>query len=374
MTSSRCYGNKISKQMLRQSQIAHKIIELNKWIMIKKIAFLAVLLLLTFTLFFCNKPEIDKFTIAFYNVENLFDTINDAGVRDGDFTPESKLNWDSDKYRAKLESIARVLTTIDPGDLPAIIGMAEIENGGVLKDLINRTDLSSGKYRFVHYQSPDERGIDVALLYRRDYFKPVYSKAYGLHFPFDEDDRTRDMLYVKGVTALKDTFHIMVDHWPSRSGGQERSDPKRRFAASVVRNVADSIFSTNKQANIIIMGDLNDNPTDVSVAEILKAKRPENIIRYNELYNLALEKFENGEGTLYWRSWDLFDQIIVSGNILDDKTQLKLDPKEIQILKEDWMLFQRDDGVKVPSRTAGRNAYYGGYSDHLPVYITMKAE
>lgn len=342
--------------------------------MIKKITFFSALLILTSTLFFCNRPEIDKFTIAFYNVENLFDTINDDGVRDGDFTPEAKLNWNSVKYRAKLESIAKVLSTIGQEELPAIIGMAEIENSGVLNDLINKTNLSSGKYEYVHYESPDERGIDVALLYRKDYFTPVYSKAYGLYFPFDEDDRSRDMLYVKGVTALKDTFHIMVDHWPSRSGGQEKSDPKRRFAASVVRNVVDSIFKMNKQANIIIMGDLNDNPTDVSVAEILKAKKPGNVTKHDELYNLALTKFENGEGTLYWRSWDLFDQMIVSGNILDDNTQLKLNPEEIQILKEDWMLFQRDDGVKVPSRTAGRNAYYGGYSDHLPVYITLKAE
>jgi hypothetical protein len=120
------------------------------------------------------------------------------------------------------------------------------------------------------------------------------------------------------------------------------------------------------------MGDLNDNPTDASVAEILKAQKPGNISKHDELYNLALPNFERGEGTLYWRSWDLFDQIIVSGSFLDDNNKLKLDPKELRILKEDWMLFQRDDGVKVPSRTAGRSAYYGGYSDHLPVYITLR--
>lgn len=342
--------------------------------MIKKTTFSAIVIVLTFTLFYCNRPDINKFTIAFYNVENLFDTINDEGVRDGGFTPESKLNWNSEKYQRKLESIAKVMSAIDGQDLPAIIGLAEIENAGVLKDLINKTNLSTGKYQFTHYQSPDERGIDVALLYREDYFKPLFSKAYGVHFPFDEDDRTRDMLYVKGVTALKDTLHIMVDHWPSRYGGKEKSEPKRKFVASVVRKVVDSIFNTNQQANIIIMGDLNDNPVDASVSEILKAKKPGNIIRHNELYNLALSKFENGEGTLYWKSWDLFDQVIVSGNILDDNMKLNLDPREIQIVKEDWMLFQRDDGVKVPSRTAGRNSYYGGYSDHLPVYIMFKAD
>jgi exonuclease III len=340
--------------------------------MIKKTMFPGVLLVLAFTLLYCDKPDIKKFTIAFYNVENLFDTINNQGNRDGEFTPENKLNWNTEKYQHKLNGIAKVLAAIGQEDLPAIVGLAEIENSGVLQDLIDKTSLSEGKYQFVHYESPDERGIDVALLYRKDYFKPLYSKAYELKFPFDVNDRTRDMLYIKGVTALKDTLHVMVDHWPSRSGGQEESDPKRRFAASFVRSVVDSIFDTNKQANIIIMGDLNDNPTDYSVAEILNAEKPGNISKHNTLYNLALPNFERGEGTLYWRSWDLFDQIIVSGNILDDNNNLKLDQKEIQILKEDWLLFTKDNGVKVPSRTAGRDAYYGGYSDHLPVYVTLR--
>jgi predicted extracellular nuclease len=337
----------------------------------KKPVFYLVLAVITLTFSCCKKSDISEFKVAFYNVENLFDTINDPGVNDGSFTPQSALNWNTYKYGHKLEGIAKVLTALGDGELPVVVGLAEVENERVLNDLVRQPALKKGGYRYVHYESPDERGIDVALLYRSDYFEPLYSRAYPVRFPFDTSDRTRDLLYVKGVAATGDTLHIMIDHWPSRYGGKEKSAPKRNFTASLVRDVVDSVFKTNSRSNIIIMGDLNDNPTDESVTKILKAMKPGNLTKYDELYNLALPEYEKGKGTLYWKSWDLFDQIIVSGNILSGNMRLKLDPEKEQILKEDWMLYQRDDGVKVPSRTAGRKAYYGGYSDHLPVYINF---
>ncbi len=339
----------------------------------KKLFFYSAVALIAIVFSCCKKTEIKKFRVAFYNVENLFDTINDPGVNDGSFTPESKLHWNTYKYEHKLSGIAKVLTTLGDGELPVVVGLAEIENDRVLHDLIEKTSLKDGGYRFIHYESPDERGIDVALLYRYDYFEPLFSRTYPVHFPFDTADRTRDLLYVKGVAFSGDTLHFLIDHWPSRYGGKEKSAPKRNFAASLVRRIVDSIFTTNIRANIIVMGDLNDNPTDESLTQILKTLKPGNITRYGELYNLALPEYEKGKGTLYWKSWDLFDQIIVSGNILEGNMNLKLDPEKEQILKKDWMLYSRDDGVKVPSRTAGRNAYYGGYSDHLPVYITLGA-
>lgn len=320
----------------------------------------------------CSDKAPKKFNIAFYNVENLFDTINDEGVRDEGFTPQSAINWDSEKYFKKLNDIARVLSVIDSTNLPVIVGLAEVENQGVLNDLVSKTKLKGGKYSIVHFESPDERGIDVALLYRGQYFTPIHSKPHPLSFDFDKEDKTRDMLYFKGIIANHDTLHIMVDHWPSRSGGQEKSDPKRRAAAANVKRVSDSILRINPNANIIIMGDFNDNPDNASMQEILKAKPLHSKISKGNLYNLALKKFENGEGTLYWKSWDLFDQIIVSGNVIEGNNQYKLNPHDIQIVKEDWMLFARKDGVKVPNRTAGRNDYYGGYSDHLPVYISFE--
>lgn len=317
----------------------------------------------------CKNKLPDHFTLAFYNVENLFDTINDEGIRDGDFTPEGAIVWDNAKYTTKLNHIARVLSAIDSVDLPALIGLAEVENLGVLKDLTTKTKLNAGNYNIIHFDSPDERGIDVALLYRQDLFRPLHARPYPLTFDFDKDDRTRDMLYVKGIAGEHDTLHLLINHWPSRSGGKEESDPKRQAAAVSARLVVDSILSFNPGANIIIMGDLNDNPTDSNVALTLNAKRVDGIINSEDIYNLAIRPFENGEGTLYYRSWDLFDQIIVSGNILEGNTQYKLSSDDIQILKEDWMLYKNRSGVKVPNRTAGRTEYYGGYSDHLPVYI-----
>ncbi len=327
------------------------------------------LLILVSLLVGCRQKAPKNFKVVFYNVENLFDTKNDEGIRDGDFTPEGNIVWDQEKYNKKLNDIARVISTIDSVNLPVIIGLAEVENLGVLKDLTTKTRLNNGNYNIIHFESPDERGIDVALLYRQEMFTPLHARPYPLTFDFDKDDRTRDMLYVKGIAGKNDTLHIMIDHWPSRSGGKEKSDPKRMAAAQSMRSVVDSIFRFNANANIMIMGDLNDNPTDDNVYKTLHAKRLSETIDQGSLYNLAIRKFENGEGTLYWRSWDLFDQIIVSGNVLEGNNKYRLSSKDIGILKEDWMLYERRDGTKVPNRTAGRNDYYGGYSDHLPVFI-----
>jgi len=317
----------------------------------------------------CKQNIPDNFTIAFYNVENLYDTKNDEGIRDGDFTPEGTIVWDDQKYTKKLNDLARVLSTIDSVDLPALIGLAEVENLGVLKDLTSKTKLSAGNYEIVHFDSPDERGIDVALLFRHEFFTPLHARPYPLTFDFDKDDRTRDMLYVKGLAGNHDTLHLLINHWPSRSGGKDGSDPKRKAAAACARMVVDSIYRFNREANIIIMGDFNDNPTDNNVLVTLDAKRVNGEIKQDEIYNLSIRKFEDGEGTLYYRSWDLFDQIIVSGNILQGNTHYKLSTNNIQILKEDWMLYKNRSGVKVPNRTAGRSDYYGGFSDHLPVFI-----
>lgn len=338
----------------------------------RKLFFFAAVLFSGFLLNSCQQKTPESFKVVFYNVENLFDTINDEGVRDGGFTPEGKIVWDGEKYTKKLNDLAKVISAIDSINLPVIIGLSEVENLGVLKDLTTKTRLSEGDYDIIHFDSPDERGIDVALLYRRGLFSPLHARPYPLTFNFDKDDKTRDMLYVKGVAGNKDTLHIMVNHWPSRSGGKEKSDPKRKAAAESVRSVADSILRFNANANIIIMGDLNDNPTDANVLKTLNAKRLSESIDPGSLYNLSIRRFENGEGTLYWRSWDLFDQMIVSGNILEGENNFKLTSKDIGIFKKDWMLYERRDGTKVPNRTAGRSDYYGGYSDHLPVFIEFE--
>lgn len=335
---------------------------------------LTVLIVATACIFFvngCNNSEINNFKVAFYNVENLFDTLNTEGSRDGEYTPASELKWDTKKYMLKIENTAKVLKSIDSANPPAIIGLCEIENRLVLEDLINNHQLRDAGYAIVHHESPDERGIDVALLYRSKFFKVLTDKTYKVKFPENPRDRTRDLLYVKGVTPFRDTFHVLVDHWSSRAGGEEKSINKRKYSASLVKKVTDSIFSMNQNANIIFMGDLNDNPTDKSVKMVLQAKAPSNNPKPATLYNLALPEFEKGEGTLYYRSWDFFDQIMVSGNILDGKTAIKIKPTEIHVFKPDWLLFKKRNGNVIPNRTGGDKNYTGGYSDHLPVYINF---
>jgi len=318
-----------------------------------------------------SQQEFRNFKVAFYNVENLFDTINQDGSRDGEFTPQSELKWNTEKYNKKIENTAKVLWSIDSLNPPAIIGLCEVENRLVLEDLVKNHYLRDAGYAIVHHESPDERGIDVAVLYRSGFFKIISDKKFVVNSPDNKRDHTRDLLYVKGVTANSDTLHLLVDHWASRLGGTEKSDKKRKFSARLVKKVTDSIFKTNQNPNIIFMGDLNDNPTDSSVAVSLKAKKPVNKPNNNSLYNLALQPFQRGEGTLFYKGWNLFDQIIVSGNILKNNKGLKINPKELQIFNPDWILYEKRNGSKVPNRTGSGKNYSGGYSDHLPVYINF---
>jgi hypothetical protein len=281
---------------------------------------------------------------AFYNVENLFDTIDDPLINDTD--------------------------TIS--GFPVLFGLCEIENIDVLKDLVNHPKLKGAKYSIIHHDSPDERGIDVALLYQEKYFTPIQHSFLTIHFPFNPDSKTRDILYAKGLLAKKDTLHIFINHWTSRWGGREETDPMRRFTGKFLRSVTDSILRLNSEANILIAGDLNDNPTDPSVAEELGAL-PVSMESANrqELYNLSLAAYAKGKGTLYYKSWDMFDQIIVSGNLLLKANAVNISKTEQQIIKYDWMLFQPENGPARPNRTAS-GAYYGGYSDHLPVFIDLE--
>ena len=337
--------------------------------------FFPILLLSLLILTGCSVKKIGKTEIAkiaFYNVENLFDTIDDPNVNDEEFTPEGRQNWNSEKYATKLEHISQVFLSMDSSQAPALIGMAEVENRQVLEDLIQKSHLSDFKYKIIHQESPDFRGIDVALIYRPDIYDPIVNNWFAINFPFDSAYTTRDILYSKGNIFGDKVLHIFVNHWTSRSGGQEVTDTKRNFIATFLKSKTDSILSIEPNANILIMGDLNDNPTDVSITESLNALPISGPILKNKLYNLSLHKFQNGEGTLYYNSWDLFDQMIVSGNLLIENSSLIIAPSSIEIYNPDWIVFEDNKGIKRPNRTASGNRYYGGYSDHLPVYITIK--
>ena len=312
-------------------------------------------------------------SIAFYNVENLFDTIDDPNISDEKYTPESEFNWNLEKYSHKLNQLSKVISSIDTlNGFPAIIGLCEVENLNTVKDLVANSLLKKANYKIIHKDSPDERGIDVTMLYQREYYTPLENSFIYVNLP-DSGNTTRDILYSKGILAGTDTVHIFFNHWVSRWGGQEKTEPLRIFIAKMLKHTTDSIMQQNPNALIIMAGDLNDNPTDKSVIDFLAAHKPEKSVNNGELYNLALSKYENGEGSIYYKGWSMFDQIIVSSPLLNKENKVHLTANSQNVVKYDWMLFTPKNGEARPNRTAAKN-YYGGFSDHLPVMIYLNVK
>lgn len=314
------------------------------------------------------KSSPNGFTIAFYNVENLFDTIPDPSINDLEYLPDSKVPWTSERYHTKLNNISRVIAAMDTLDFPHLIGLSEVENKAVLNDLVSNDLLTLADYSIVHIEGNDPRGIEVAMLYRNKYFKVLHSEAIQVESP---DDRpVRHLLYIKGINANSDTLHVFVNHWTSRFSGSEQTIAARIASAQKLRSVVDSLLLLQPMANIIIGGDFNDNPDDASLFVHLIALAPDDAIRPGNLYNLAMEPWLLGEGTLFFRSWDFFDQIIVSSALLYGGP---LRAGAIEVIKRPWMLFTPPQGgVARPNRTASGSRYFGGYSDHLPVMIRLK--
>jgi len=312
--------------------------------------------------------------VGFYNLENLFDTINDPEKNDEDFLPDGSYHYTGKVYLDKLDHLAEVLsqigTDVSPDGL-SIIGHAEIENDEVLVDLFNHPKLKSRNYKIVHYDSPDIRGVDVGMVYNPKYFTPINSQSLTVHLGTDSTEhKTRDVLYVYGKYDGEDLF-VFVNHWPSRRGGEEASAPGRAAAAKVCREKIDSITSKNPDAKIIVMGDLNDDPTNPSVAVVLGAKGDKKQVARGGLYNPWLEPYKQGIGTLaYNDSWNLFDQIIISSAFLE-KEQNGFFFHEAKIFSKPWMLNKSGRYKGYPKRTYDFNNYMGGYSDHFPTYIVL---
>lgn len=305
--------------------------------------------------------------ILFYNVENLFDTINDEGHQDDEFTPEHEKNWNTEKYQFKLTQLSKIIAAADTGYLPNIIGLSEVENKDVIEDLIATPLLQKAEYKIIHKESPDFRGIDVALIYDNN-FRALKNSFYNILLPGDRPI-TRDLLYSKGVFK-KDTLHIFVNHWPSRYGGKEESDPKRAFVATLLRQKIDSLFEADIAPKIVIMGDFNDYPQDSSLSVILGAL-PESTGEHEELINLAWEIDASGAGSYnYHGQWGALDQMIISGYLLaGEKWHVNMNSYEV--VKRPWMLYTNEKGEQYPSRTYGGPNYYGGYSDHLAVMLKI---
>lgn len=309
-----------------------------------------------------NKPFA---RIAFWNVENLFDTINDPKIDDEEFLPNGKMKWTSERYNTKINNLAKVILAIGDGKGPDILGMAEIENQAVLVDLTTKTDLKNQNYGIVHYDSPDKRGIDVALIYKKDKFKVLGSKAVFVPMPVDTI-LTRDILVVKGVLNKKDTIYILVNHWPSRRGGDESSEERRMFAANKLHFIEDSLLKINKNSKIIAIGDFNDEPTNKSIMSV----------KYNESNSHAgfvdlMDSLKSaGDGSYHYKKEiNMLDNILVNNNFQAKKGIYIINA---HIFKVDWAIGENYKGdAPGPLHTYAGTRYIGGYSDHFPVYTDI---
>ena len=314
------------------------------------------------------------YRILFYNVENLFDTKDDSLKNDAEFLPQGVKYWTWKKYQDKCTKIAKVIMAVGGWQLPEIVGLCEIENKKTLNGILYSTPLRKANYKIIHKESPDHRGIDVALLYQPDRFFPLDTTFLKLTYNNSSYSTTREILYVKGATHTDDTLHIFVNHWPSRWGGQLESEHKRISAAQLLRNKVDSIFKNNMKAKIIIMGDFNDYPENKSISKTLKAKLPDKKIINNELYNLAavLKKKSSIASNKYKGVWGMLDQFIVSGTLLNTNGILQTQPNNMFIFAPDYLL-ETDVSYKGkrPCRTYIGYKYHGGFSDHLPVYLDL---
>jgi len=306
-------------------------------------------------------------TIAFYNLENLFDSEDNIHTLDDDFTPNGYKKWSKKRYRKKLKKLSRTISKLglkSTKQPPALLGVAEIENGRVVQDLIGTDALRLFDYGYVHYESPDERGIDTALLYNKAQFEVLYSEPIVLlvNNPEGNRDTTRDILYVKG--KLNDELvHVFVNHWPSRRAGGQETEYKRVKAAETLINFMGKIEVEHPDPNFIIMGDFNDGPNSESIKFLVNSK---------SLYNPMLKLLSPERGSAnYRRTWALFDQIIVSHSFLNfEKNTHSF--AHANIFDEKFLTEFKGRYAGIPFRTFAGKKYLGGYSDHFPVYIQLK--
>lgn len=335
--------------------------------------YLIVFSLILATNSFCQERKLVPYSIAFYNLENLFDTINGNKNYDLEFSPQGAKKWDGKKYQAKLNNMADVLSKLAKENCPlgpAVIGVSEIENRQVLEDLVKTKPLDRQNLQIIHYDSPDLRGVDVALLYNPALFTPISSQSLRLEVPGMPNFKTRDPLLVSGLID-GEKFHIIVNHWPSRSRGQKQSEHLRVAAAKLNRQINDSLRLAEPNSKVIIMGDLNDDPKNKSVQDVLGAKTKRKNVKSGDLYNPLNEIFSKGVGSLgYKGSWNLFDQIIISDNLLGpDRTTFKYWKPEI--FNREYMIAQEGQYKGYPKRTFSGNTFLNGYSDHFPVIIYL---
>ncbi len=307
-----------------------------------------------------------EFRVAFYNCENLMDTIDNPETRDDEFTPRGTKRWNSPKYYHKIRQLSKALISMSEWNNLGVLALAEVENRKVVEDLLNYSALRKVGYKVVHFDSPDRRGIDVALIYDLKQFTLVEAKPLRVDLPGDRT--TRDILFVKGLVNGSDTLRFFVNHWPSRWGGQVNSEPSRIFVADYLRNWIDE--DTAPADNIILLGDFNDTPKDKSVLEILGAKSISS--KKGRLFNLMLQDSSHVKlGThVHNGVWSALDQIIVSAPLLNPTSNIFVKDNLVKVHRPKFMMIEKDGSEQVHRSFRGAK-YEGGFSDHLPVYVDL---
>lgn len=347
----------------------------------KKINYLTVALLF---LAFINldaqeKRKFKVHTVAFYNVENLFDTINNPNKFD-EASPIMELNFNRGEiYKKKVQNMARVISEIGADvskNTPVIIGLSEVENREVVEDLANDPALVAKNYGIVHFESPDARGIDVALMYQKDFFTPTNTSNHELKI-YDDNTRkrvyTRDQLLVTGKLE-GETIHVIVSHWPSRSGGEARSRPKRIAAAQLNKRIIDSLQAIDPYAKIFSMGDFNDDPTNSSFKDVLKTEKNKEDVKLKGIYNPMEDFFKKGLGSNAYRdAWSLFDQILITKPLLEkDYSSFRF--YKAGIFNKQYLTNKKGRYKGYPLRSFADGGFTNGFSDHFPVYVHIIKE
>lgn len=341
-----------------------------------KISFFICLFLLIqlFTAYSQPFKQAEECHVLFYNVENLFDTLDDPEIKDDEFTAKRDRYWTEKRKSKKLLDLSKAILGSCGWSYPVLIGLCEIENRSVLKELISKTPLQTEGYKIIHKESPDHRGIDVALLYDEQQFYPLSYSNYPMVDKNGEVLATREILYVKGVLHSRDTLHLFINHWPSRYGGLLETEGGRIAAAVRLREQIDSLIARYSSPKIIVMGDFNDQPTNKSIKQHLRALYPVEEVVAGELYNLSLPWMLEKKGTLKYRSkWQVFDQIIVSGHLLKAESGYAACWHCASIVESSYLLeSDKRYGGQKPYRTYLGFRYHGGFSDHLPVKLKLE--
>ena len=335
----------------------------------KKLLFIFIAIVSTHCSYGQDRPYT---AIAFYNLENFFDTINNPNKLDDDFTPNGPYANSSAVFNKKVENLSTVIALLGmdkSSDGIAFLGCAEVENETVLKALVNSPKLRDRHYKFVIFDGPDERGINCGFIYNPKLFKVLEAKSLTVNLGIGERP-TRDVLYVTGKLN-GEIVHVFVNHWPSRSGGESASRPKRNLAAAVSKKVIDSLMKVDPMTKVVVMGDLNDDPTNESVAKILAAKGNVKDVKSGELFNPWVSFYKKGLGTMaYQDSWSLFDQVMISYGFVANAGS-GAHYKEAEVFNRNFMVEKDGQYKGYPKRSYTNSTWNDGYSDHFPAVVFL---